>query len=236
MLATVLDRLETEYGRLEPPHPSTAVGLLLWENVGYLVDDARRGAALDALAATVGLDPVAILDAPHNALLAVVAGMRPTERVARLRRVAELALASDLAADPATVLGQPLRAARRVLRRFPGVGDPSADRILLFGRHHPVLALDSNALRALVRLGVGEDSEDYQRSYRSAQAAAQAELGAGFDTLVRANLLLRRHGQELCRRREPRCPTCPALPECPFGSSRLAPPGDDDGREHPPPV
>jgi hypothetical protein len=96
VLAALLNHLEAEYGVLEPAHPTGAVALLLWENVAYLVDDSRRAAAFGALEATVGVDPVAILAAPDAVLLAVVAGMRPGERVSRLRRVAELALARDL--------------------------------------------------------------------------------------------------------------------------------------------
>src|SRR5580704_10455231 len=88
-LPRLLDELEAEYGPLRPPHPTDAVGLLLWENVAYLVDDARRGAAFDALAATVGIQPEDILAAAYADLRALVVGMRPEDRVARLRRVAE---------------------------------------------------------------------------------------------------------------------------------------------------
>jgi endonuclease III len=217
-LPLFLDRLEAEYGPLEPSFPTDAVGLLLWENVAYLVDDSRRGDAFDALVASVGRQPADILAARDADLLAVVAGMRPGDRVARLRRVAELAMDLDLFPDPAPVLRQPLAQARRLLRRFPGTGDPGADRILLFGHHHNVLALDSNALRVLVRLGIGHDSDNYQRSYRSAQSAAQAMLAPDGASLIRASLLLRRHGQELCRRSQPRCPVCPLRLRCPTGA------------------
>jgi endonuclease III len=219
-LPRLLDDLEAEYGPLQPRHPTDAVGLLLWENVAYLVDDTRRGAAFEALAATVGRDPADILAAPEADLRAVVVGMRPEDRVARLRRVAELALERDLWPDPGPALGQPLAQARRLLRSFPGTGEPGADRILLFGRHHDVLALDSNALRVLLRLGIGEDSDNYQRSYRSAQAAAQGLLAAEGEQLIRAHLLLRRHGQEMCRRSEPHCPICPLRSRCPTGVTR----------------
>ena len=125
-----------------------------------------------------------------------------------------------LAPDPGPSLGRPLPEARRLLRRFPGTGEPGADRILLFGHHHNVLALDSNALRVLLRLGIGEDSDNYQRSYRSAQAAAQGLLAPEGAQLIRANLLLRHHGQELCRRSEPHCPICPLQSRCRTGGGR----------------
>jgi endonuclease III len=228
-LPRLLDELEAEYGALRPPHPTDAVGLLLWENIAYLVDDARRGAAFDALGATVGHQPEDILAAPDVDLRAVVVGMRPQDRVARLRRVAELAVALHLTPDPGPALGRPLAEARRLLRRFPGTGEPGADRILLFGHHHNVLALDSNALRVLLRLGIGEDSDNYQRSYRTAQAAAQDLLAPDGAQLIRANLLLRHHGQELCRRSGPHCPVCPLQSRCPTGAG----PATDGNIRHP---
>src|SRR2546426_12509444 len=47
--------------------------------------------------------------------------------------------------------------ARKILKRFPGIGDPGADKILLFCRGGQGLGPDSNALRVLVRLGRSEE-------------------------------------------------------------------------------
>ena len=47
---------------------------------------------MDRLRQVTGLDPVRILEAASEQLLEVVAGMRPSERVGRLRRCAELRL------------------------------------------------------------------------------------------------------------------------------------------------
>jgi len=99
------------------------------------------------------------------------------------------------------------------LREYPGVGEPLADRILLFGGSKVTLAPDSNALRVLLRLGYGEESKNYAASYRSALAATNGELrDAAF--AQRAHLLLRRHGQELCKRSAPRCEVCPLREGC----------------------
>jgi endonuclease III len=216
-LPEVLDALEADYGMPPGPPVRDAVGLLLWENVAYLVDDDRRDAALGCLAATVGLEPDAILAAPHRVLLNVVTGMRPDERVQRLKAVAAPAI-DHLLPDVEAVLSQPLPDAPSVLRRFPGIGDPSAERILLLTRHHPVLALDSNGLRVRLRLGLGTESKRYELSYRSAQAAAQPQLSFDIAALIRAHLLLRHHGQRRCRRSTPACPGCPAFGWCRFVS------------------
>ncbi|HZQ91824.1 MAG TPA: hypothetical protein VFA60_08545 [Terriglobales bacterium] len=80
----------------------------------------------------------------------------------------------------------------------------------------PVLALDSNGLRVLLRLGFGQKTRNYAASYRSAQAAAMKELPATCAQLMRAHHLLRRHGQEICRRSRPDCEHCPVARLCPF--------------------
>ncbi len=175
--------------------------LVLRENVGYLVDDQARDHALRALRAATGLEPAEILAAPDDVLGAVVVGMRPRERVERLRRCAVLQTA-----------GAPWRA-------YPGIGRPGVERIELFSGVRAVLALESNSARALVRLGYGTVGRSYDATYRSVQAAAAAELPPMVTALTRAHLQLRRHGQTVCRRTAPRCTECPLVGRCPTAAS-----------------
>ena len=101
----------------------------------------------------------------------------------------------------------------KTLRKFPSIGEPYADRILLFNGKKVTLAPDSNALRVLLRLGYGEESKSYATTYRSVCAATAAELrDAAF--AQRAHVLLRRHGQEVCKRSAPRCEVCPLRAQC----------------------
>ena len=104
--------------------------------------------------------------------------------------------------------------AKKLLRRFPGIGEPSADKILLFCRAQRTLGPDSNALRVLVRLGFGKESDSYQRTYRSVAEAVAPDLPADFASMIKAHQLLRRHGQELCKRAAPRCDACPLASAC----------------------
>ena len=216
-LARFLDALEMRYGPPEPPPSREPFALVLWENVAYLVNDERRAAAFAALGKQIGWTPERILAAPARLLRGVAAlgGMLPDERVGKLLRAAEVAqkrFGSDLAA----VVCQPFLRARKALMAFPGIGEPGAEKILLFAGAHPVLALDSNALRVLIRLGFGEEKKSYAATYRSAQEAAKRELRDELGALLRAHLLLRRHGQELCRRNRPQCADCPVAEGCAF--------------------
>ena len=67
------------------------------------------------------------------------------------------------------------------------------------------MALDANGLRVPTRLGFGSVARSYSTSYRQVQAAASAPLPAEVPSLQRAYQLLRRHGQMICRRKNPGC-------------------------------
>ena len=196
-LPEFLDVLERADGPAGPVPSADGWELVLAENVAYLVPDDRRWQALAELRARVGLAPEQILAAPDTDLLAVVAGPRPAERIERLRRCAELAIA-----------GAPWRA-------FPGIGAPGVDRIDLYTGSRAVLALDASGLRVMARLGLCDPGRSYSAAYRQAQAAAQASLTATVSAFQRAALLLRRHGQATCRRKVPACAACALAASCP---------------------
>lgn len=82
-------------------------------------------------------------------------------------------------------------------------------------RSYPVLALESNGLRVLLRLGYAEEKKSYSASYRGVQQALAGLLPPDYDSLIAAHQLLRQHGQELCKRTRPLCEAgCPLTAEC----------------------
>src|SRR5712692_2725059 len=206
----VLRLLEKHYGRPKPPAVTGPLEMILFENVGYLADDEQRAAAYAALKKQIGAQPEKILAASDAALVEIarLGGIMPELRAGKLRQIAELAhwiFKDDLRA----ILKKPLAEAKKDLKGFPSIGEPGAEKILLFAGSHPILALDSNGLRVLLRLGFGKEDKNYTRSYRSAQEAAAPGLPLDTAWLTEAHQLLRRHGQELCKTNHPRCEACP---------------------------
>jgi endonuclease III len=220
----IIDQLEGFYGAPEPPKITDPLGMILLENVAYLLSDERREQAFNALRERVGLTPPEILMAHEETLLEVarLGGMRPAARVEKLRRIAQIAL-QEFDGDFDKVLTRPPAQAKKSLKKFPGIGDPSAEKILLFSRTHPILALDSNGLRVLLRLGYGEERKSYASTYRSAQEAVEGELKKDFDWLIAAQQLLRRHGQELCKMKGPICSPCPLKRSCAYYKESVEP-------------
>jgi len=143
-------------------------------------------------------------------------GIVPELRAQRLRQIAELAhyiFKDDLAGE----IKKPLSQAKKALRKFPSIGDPGAEKILLFTGAYPVLALESNGLRVLLRLGFEEEKKNYSASYRGVQQALVGQVPSKCDPLIAAHQLLRQHGRELCKRTRPLCEAgCPLTAECSY--------------------
>src|SRR5262249_37368754 len=113
------------------------------------------------------------------------------------------------------IQSMPPAKAKKLLLRFPMIGEPGAEKILMRFGMLTVLAVESNGLRVLIRLGIGQEAKNYAATYRSARDAATRDLAADSGVLERAYLLLRRHGQELCLRSGPVCESCPIHANCP---------------------
>ena len=217
-----LAKLARFYGPLHTSEPSDPFELVVWENVAYLVDDARRRAAFDALRNGVGVEPAALVRAGVSAIERAIGdgGMLPGRRAEKVMRCAQIAIeyaGGDLGAALRDL--EPQRA-RALLKRFPGIGDPGADKIMLLAGLSRRPALDSNGVRVLERLGAVAPSSSYARSYRNA-IEYLLERGvrttrAGREAFER----LRQHGRTLCKRANPKCPDCPLLRSCVYGQKR----------------
>jgi|HubBroStandDraft_6_1064221.scaffolds.fasta_scaffold06530_2 endonuclease-3 len=196
--------------------PDTPLALIVWENIGYLIDDERRNALFGEFAKRVGLDAARIASAPA-AVLADIArrgGMNPQSRAERLKRIGELAISECDGNLAERLRGLPLAKARTLLKKFPGIGEPGADKILLFANIAARPALDSNGLRAMVRMGLCAEEKSYGQSYKAAVAVLAKDGRPDAAWLKRAWIALREHGKALCKRAAPICEPCPLDRAC----------------------
>ncbi|MGA3043258.1 MAG: hypothetical protein ABSF54_20985 [Bryobacteraceae bacterium] len=221
-LGRLLDSLERHYGSPKPPPFAGPLEMILWEMVAYLADDAHRGAAFEALRTQVGLTPDKILGAPKKLLCGIArmgGSIAAEERAERMQAAAQLTL-DQFGGDLGSVLKLPPQKAKKLLMQFPMIGEPGAEKILMFSGVLGVLALESNGLRVLVRLGFGEDRKSYSATYKSVREVTLEELPADPKLLTKAHVLLRQHGQQLCLRNGPVCHACPVNSDCRFFGGR----------------
>ena len=220
---TVLERLRAHYGAPRKPLASDPFEIVLLENVAYLVSESQREAAFRALRKRVGTTADAILAAPREVLyeIAELGGLYPESRVDKILECARI-VKEQCGGDLNAVLKEPPARVRKILKQFPGITDPGADKILLFSGTSPIFTVESNGLRAVTRMGYGSEQKSYAATYRSAQDAVRNDLPRDCEYLIGVFALLRQHGQTLCKRTAPLCRSCPAADNCAYARAGLA--------------
>jgi endonuclease-3 len=213
----LIARLKKHHGEPKLPPAKGPFELVMWENACYLLPDDRRAAVFEGLREQVGLTAQAIWDANKDTLLALarMGGMRPETRVFRWREIARITL-SQFDGDLDRILKEPYAKAKKALHQFPNIGQPGAEKILMYCGACPGLPLEWNGLRVLTRVGYGRTQKNYGATYRSVQEAVGPELPRGAAAISRAHLLLRQHGKSICRDKAPLCGDCPAVDLCAF--------------------
>jgi endonuclease-3 len=217
-LAQLLDKLEAFHGAQTPNWPTDPYQFLIWWICGYPASDAACAKGWASLQSEIGIDPERLLAANPSKLAAALkpGGMVPELRAMRLKEIAER-IQREFGGDLRTGLnGLSIPKVRAALKKFPSIADPGADRILLFGGISPVAAVPSNCPHVLMRISRGREYENYGVNYKEAQRMIAEEVAAKFDARTRAYLLLKVHGQQLCKRTNPKCGSCPVAGECAY--------------------
>jgi endonuclease-3 len=227
-LAKILDRLEEHYGRQNAVGPSEAYEMILFVNSAYPATDVACAKGYDALRSEVGTRPEEILKAPKGKLLkpARLGGMFPEKRVERWKSVARMAekefggdldgRLEKLMKDEKTPKEKRLKAAKNAMKKFPVIGEPRAEKILLFAGLAPVAAVPSACTGVPQRILFGHEDKNYAKGYRAAQDKIAAAVPEEFAARRRAYWLLKKHGQEICKRTRPKCEICPISGMCAY--------------------
>jgi endonuclease III len=220
-------RLKSHYGEPKAPPAEGPFELVIWENACYLLPDERRLEVFESLRHAVGLNAEAIHRASDEVLLPLAkrGGMRPETRTFRWREIAQITL-TQFSGDLSSILRRPNAEAKRALKQFPTIGDPGAEKILLFCGLPSGLPLESNGLRVLVRLGWGRLQKSYSATYRSVQDDLGRNLPSDPHSLQQAHLLLREHGKTLCKDKAPLCHECPLARDCDYATKQTASEGE----------
>jgi len=213
----LLDSLEAFYGKQEVYWPTDPYEFIVWWHCGYPQSDAACAKGWEKLSADVGIEPERILAATPAKLAGALksGGMVPELRALRLKEIA-MHVKDQYDGDLNAALRGPLADARKKLKSFPSIADPGADRVLLFAGIATIAAIPSNCPYVLIRILHGQERENYGVTYREAQQAIAASVPEKFDSRTRAYLLLKRHGQETCKRTKPKCEKCPVSKSCAY--------------------
>lgn len=215
--AEILKKLTELYGVQSPEWPTDPYQFLVWWHCGYPASDERCAKGWQALTQEIGIEPRDLLAATPAKLAAALrnGGMVPELRATRLNEIAAK-VQNEFAGDLRSALVGSVDEARRVLKRFPNIADPGADRILLFADVAPVAAVPSNCPHVLVRAILGQERQNYGVTYREAQQAVEEGVPRTISARQQAYLFVKKHGQEICKRSNPKCDRCVLSDSCAY--------------------
>ena len=101
---------------------------------------------------------------------------------------------------------------REELLGVHGIGEETADSVILYAAGKPIFVVDAYTRRIFTRLGLRPTSS----SYLAWQQYFMQSLPWEAPLFNEYHALLVRHGKELCRP-HPNCAPCPLLDLCPYG-------------------
>ncbi len=210
------------------------LGAILTQNTAW------RGAAraLENLQAARATSAEAILELPVDVLAQLV---RPSGHFnVKARKLQEFCQEVLQYGDIDALLDAEPEELRQRLLAIWGIGNETADAIVLYAARRATFVVDAYTYRLFERLGLAPAA----RRYESYRAFLLDRIGPDVALLNEWHALIVRHGQRTCRRSNPRCDECSLLSQCEYGRSQvgiLASPGratsdggDAQGQVRPP--
>jgi endonuclease-3 related protein len=187
------------------------VGAILTQNTAW--SNVER--AIANLKAAHALDGTALLDLPEASLAELI---RPAGyfnvKTRRLKALcAYLRAEAALSCPEHLAFKAEVGELRRRLLAVHGIGEETADSILLYALDLPIFVVDAYTRRIFGRLGLLAGDE----SYAAIQALFHAQLPHDRALYNEYHALIVRLGKEACRPK-PRCGACPLGRVCPSAS------------------
>ena len=179
-----------------------------WTNVEKAVSNLKSAGALS---------PDGLRETPSDTLAGLIHSTGYyNAKAQKLKALAEY-LGRRFGDDLDAMAREPLATLRAELRSVHGIGEETADDILLYALDRPVFVIDAMTQRLLFRLGLAPETGTYA-SYQSIFAShlpPEAELFKEYHALID------HHGSEVCKRSQPLCRDCCLLEVCPTGRENV---------------
>jgi len=112
----------------------------------------------------------------------------------------------------------PLPELRAKLLALNGVGEETADSIILYAAKKPSFVVDAYTKRIAFRLGLLPEDE----SYAQTKELFEASLPSDYAAYNECHALLVEHAKRHCTKKAPRCSDCPLQRNCNYTKTRLA--------------
>ena len=171
--------------------------------------------AIAALKASGLMEPEALLHAPLDEVAALI---RPTiyynEKAKKLRSFL-LFLQERHHGDLSDLFALPMPAMREELLSVHGIGEETADSIILYAAEKPSFVIDAYTRRIMQRLGLIGGKE----AYAALRALFMESIPRDVKLYNEYHALFVRHAKEHCRSRAPLCLDCPLSGVCTYAAT-----------------
>ncbi len=216
-LMEVFQRLYNEYG---PQHWWPADSQLEVVLGAILTQSAAWGnveKALSSLKEGGGWSAGALRDVPEEHLAELVRSSGYFNAKARKLKAFISHLWQQHDGDLQAMLSQGGATLREELLSIHGIGDETADDILLYAGEHPYFVIDTYTRRILDRMGIMPDAP----TYAGYQRLFHHNLPTDAPLYNEYHALLDRHAKEACRKSLPACQSCCLRDICATGRNAL---------------
>ena len=212
-LLRIFHRLYSDYG---PQHwwPGdgpfeTIVGAILTQNVSW--NNAAR--AIDRLKQEGILCPAALREVAIEELASLIKSSGYFNVKAKKLKAFAEHLGKNYGDNLEEMLQREPDTLRRELLSIYGIGEETADDIMLYAGGWPVFVIDAYTRRILERLDLVCEGQ----TYAELQAFFHSHLPRDARLFNEYHALLDHHASVTCVRRDPRCSDCSLLDLCPTG-------------------
>lgn len=211
-LLSIYERLLAAYGPQdwwpgEGPF-EVIVGAILTQRVSW----TNVEQAMTALKAAGLMDPQRLAAAPPEQLIELIRPCLYYNAKARKLQAFTHVLFEHHDGSLDRLFSLSTGALREALLSIHGIGEETADAILLYAAGRPSFVVDAYTRRILSRLGL----MPHHAAYRAIQDRFTAALPRDVALYGEYHALLVRHGKTRCRSRGPRCDGCPLSGICGF--------------------
>jgi len=205
-----LRRVQELYPRRWTPsggdHFKSLIRTILSQNTNWRNEDT----AYRRLEESIGVTPSDLTKASLSDIADAIkpAGMY-NQRSRTIKKVAENVL-ELYNGDLSKVIAKPYSKAREELMTLPGVGEKTADVVLLFNAGKHVLPIDRHIARIAKRLELVKDKPTYDTLRLTLEGATTP------DKFLDTHIKLIQFGRDICRALNPKCQECPLNDICPY--------------------
>ena len=172
--------------------------------------------AIDSLKAADALSPRAIREKPEGELAQLIYSAGYYNAKARKLKALAQYLGQEYADDIDAMADREMVTLREELLEVHGIGEETADDILLYALGKPAFVVDEYTRRTFIRLGLAPE----RGRYSDHQALFTTSLSPDPELYSEYHALIVWHGKSVCKKR-PLCRGCCLLEICPAGQENV---------------